>query len=225
MWEIQGDDERNGGSPGYRRVAARLRQDILDGTIQAGDWLRLHTIAERCEVSTQPVREALQQLEGEGLVEILPNRGAQVRGVSRARLINIFEIREALEPFMTARFCGECSMADITRLEEIQRRHDAATLARSRLETSSANHEFHHVINSGANNEDARRIVERFYDLNRSLHRSLPLDIGDYDRVRNEHGQLMAAFRRRDSQAAYNLSRQHVRGTMDAVLRAMDRRG
>src|SRR5262245_49441133 len=57
---------------GYGRVAAQLRQDILDGSIASGSWLRLHAVAKRCGVSVQPVREALQQLCGEGLIEILP---------------------------------------------------------------------------------------------------------------------------------------------------------
>jgi len=205
--------------PGYRRVAARLRQEILDGVIPAGEWLRLQSIAERCDVSTQPVREALQQLEGEGLVRIHPNRGAQVRGISRDRLINIFEIREALEPMLVAKFCEECSLNDIRRIEAVQRRHDAATLARDRTATSSANAEFHHLINAGANNEDARQLVERYYDLYRSLHRSLPVEELDYDRVRDEHHRLIDAFHRRDVAAAREAAALHVHGTLEALLR------
>jgi DNA-binding GntR family transcriptional regulator len=213
--------EENGELPGYRRVASWLRQSILDGTIKSGERLRLQSIAALCAVSTQPVREALQQLEGEGLVEIFPNRGAQVRGVTRDRLINNFEIRGALEPMLSARFCEECSLNDIRRVEEIQRQHDAATLARDRLATSASNQAFHHLINLGAKNEDARQIIERFYDLNRSLHRNLPVEEADYDRVREEHQALIQAFHRRDSAAAYAISKQHVRGTLDAVLTAL----
>lgn len=208
----------DGDRPGYRRVAARLRQEILDGVIPAGEWLRLQSIAERCEVSTQPVREALQQLEGEGLVHIHPNRGAQVRGISRERLINIFEIREALEPMLVAKFCEECSLSDIRRVEAVQRRHDEATLARDRPATSAANAEFHHLINAGANNEDARQLVERYYDLYRSLHRSLPIEAIDYDRVREEHHMFIDAFHRRDVAAARAAAAQHVRGTLEALL-------
>lgn len=208
-----------GDRPGYRRVAAKLRQEILDGIIPAGEWLRLQSIAERCEVSTQPVREALQQLEGEGLVRIHPNRGAQVRGISRERLVNIFEIREALEPMLVAKFCEECSLSDIRRIEAVQRRHDEASLARDRAGTSASNAEFHHLINSGANNEDARQLVERYYDLYRSLHRSLPVEELDYERVRGEHHRLIEAFHRRDVGAAREISASHIRGTLEALLK------
>jgi DNA-binding GntR family transcriptional regulator len=216
--QLTGTELLDAESPGYRRVAARLRQEILDGIIPAGDWLRLQSIAERCEVSTQPVREALQQLEGEGLVRIHPNRGAQVRGIDRQRLINIFEIREAVEAMLVAKFCEECSLSEIRRIEAVQRRHDEATLVRDRTATSAANWEFHHLINAGAGNEDARLLVERYYDLYRSLHRSLPVEELDYDRVREEHQRLIDAFHRRDVAAAREVSALHVRGTLEALL-------
>ena len=209
-------------SPGYRRVAARLRQEILDGEVPPGGWLRLQAVAERCEVSIQPVREALQLLEGEGLVEIYPNRGAQVRGVNRQRLINMFEIREAVESMLTRKFCEEASLSDIRRVEAVQKRHDAATLARDRLATSAANYEFHHLINVGAGNEDAQILVERNYDLNRSLHRSVPTGDEDYDRVRIEHQLLIEAFHRRDCDAAAQISAKHIRGTIQVLLENLD---
>lgn len=216
--QVSGTELLDTDRPGYRRVAARLRQEILEGVLPAGEWLRLQSIAERCEVSTQPVREALQQLEGEGLVLIHPNRGAQVRGIDRARLINIFEIREALEPMLVAKFCEECSLSDIRRIEAVQVRHDEATRQRDRSATSVANAEFHHLINAGANNEDARQLVERYYDLYRSLHRSLPVEEIDYDRVREEHRLLIDAFHRRDVGAAREVAARHVRGTLEALL-------
>ena len=203
--------------PSYRRVAAQLRQEILDGYLPAGSWLRLQSIAQRLEVSIQPVREALQQLEGEGLLQILPNRGAQVRGIDRQRLINLFEIRAALEPMLAARFCEECTMSDIRRIEAVQARHDACVLARDRPGTSAANLEFHHLINIGARNEDARLIVERYYDLNRSLHAHQPVP-ADFDQLAGHHHELIAAFRRRDPAAAREIGRAHVRQTMDVLV-------
>jgi len=203
--------------PGYRRVAAQLRQEIVDGHLPAGSWLRLQSIAKRLNVSIQPVREALQQLEGEGLLQILPNRGAQVRGVDRQRLINLFEIRAALEPMLAARFCEACTMSDIRRIEAVQARHDACIIARDRPGTSAANAEFHHLINAGAHNEDARLIVERYYDLNRSLHVHQPI-MGDVDQLAGHHHDLIAAFRRRDPVAAREISAAHIRQTMEMLF-------
>lgn len=204
-------------SPSYRRVAAKLRQEILDGALPPGSWLRLQSVAVRCEVSTQPVREALQQLEGEGLVLIHPNRGAQVRGVDRQRLINLFEIRAALEPMLAAKFCELCTMSEIRRVEAVQARHDACVEARDRPGTSAANAEFHHLINTGAHNEDAREIVERYYDLNRSLHLHLPI-LGDVDRLGRHHHELIEAFKRRDPAAAHAIAEAHVRETMEMLF-------
>jgi DNA-binding GntR family transcriptional regulator len=208
--------------PGYRRVATRVREEILDGQLAAGRWLRLQAIAERCEVSIQPVREALQLLEGEGLVDIYPNRGARVRGVDRQRLINVFEIREALESMMARKFCEESSLTDLRRIEAVQQRHSEATLRRLRKETSAANQEFHHLINVKAGNEDARILIEKYYDLFRSLHRNLPIPESDFDRVREEHLLLIDAFRRRDCAAAVEISALHIRGTIQVLLATID---
>ena len=107
------------GETGYRRVADRLRREILEGAIEPGSWVRMQAVADRLGVSVQPVREALQLLEGEGLVEILPNRGARVHGLDRARLFQIYEVREALESDMARRFAEDARPSELRRLEEI----------------------------------------------------------------------------------------------------------
>lgn len=208
--------------PGYRRVAARLRQEIVDGVVPHGGWLRLQAVAERCETSIQPVREALQLLEGEGLVQIFPNRGARVRGVDRQRLIHIYEIREAVESMLTRRYCEEASLSDIRRLEEVQMRHDEATAARDVVATSATNATFHHLINSRAGNIEALEIASRYNDLGRTLHRRFGGALGAFERVHREHHMLLDAFRRRDTQAATQISAMHIRGTIKSLLEQID---
>src|SRR5690606_5896031 len=150
------------GEPGYRRVATRLRQDIVDGAIAPGQWLRLQSVAEICGVSVQPVREALQLLEGEGLVQIYPNRGAQVRGIDRRRIEHIHDIREAVESMLVRRFCEGATAADIDKLRALQDEHDACSQRLDGPGTSAANLAFHHFINSHAANPEALALVERY---------------------------------------------------------------
>ena len=88
----------------YQRVTNLLRTEILAGDIPLGGRLIMTAIAERFGVSVQPVREALQQLEGEGLVEMIPNHGARVRQLDRNRLVHSSEIGEALECFLARQF-------------------------------------------------------------------------------------------------------------------------
>ena len=79
------------------RVFKKIREDILDGRYQENDELREAAIAEELGVSRTPVREAFRQLELEGLIRIVPNKGAYVTGISSADVADIYEIRSLLE--------------------------------------------------------------------------------------------------------------------------------
>ena len=79
------------------RVFHRIREDILAGKYLQNEELREKAIADELGVSRTPVREALRQLELEGLVTIIPNKGASVVGISRKDIQDIYEIRSQLE--------------------------------------------------------------------------------------------------------------------------------
>ena len=132
----------------YQRVTGLLRGEILNGDIPLGGWLRMTAIAERFGVSVQPVREALQQLEGEGLVEMIPNHGARVREIDRNRLVYSHEIGEALESFLARQFAEEASLSSLRKLEALQLEHDAAIEAMDWARIDAANHAFHRFINT-----------------------------------------------------------------------------
>src|SRR5215212_6278066 len=85
------------------RVSEELREAILSGEYGPGERLRTASLAKRFGSSRTPVREALVQLEGEGLVDIEPRRGALVRSFASSDLIDLYEIRALLEPAAAAR--------------------------------------------------------------------------------------------------------------------------
>src|SRR6185312_11676029 len=78
----------------------RLREDIIEGRISADSRLKVRDLAARYGVSTNPVREALQQLRGEGFVVISPNRGARVRPIDEDFVRNVYEITALIEPYL-----------------------------------------------------------------------------------------------------------------------------
>ena len=88
------------------RVFKRLREDILKGRYKQQDELREATIGKELGVSRTPVREALRQLELEGLVTIVPNKGAYVTGISQKDIWDIYQMRKYLEG-MCARWAAE----------------------------------------------------------------------------------------------------------------------
>jgi DNA-binding GntR family transcriptional regulator len=206
----------------YARIAAALRAMILSGEAAPGEWLRMPAIADRFGVSVQPVREALQQLQGDGLIEFLPNRGARVRGVDRARIVHIFEIREAIESFMSGRFAEEASRRDIRELEQLQVLHDKACAARDRQRVSAVNREFHTRINGHGDNAEALAIVERHYALTGLLHARKPVEPSYWRTVRADHHALIAAFLKRDAATAAAIGARHVRARREEMLSWLD---
>jgi len=206
----------------YQRVTNLLRNEIINGQVSLGGWLRMATIAERFGVSVQPVREALQQLEGEGLVELIPNHGARVRMLDRKRLVHAHEIGEALESFMARQFAEEASLSSVRKLEALQAEHDAAIEVLDWPRIDAANHAFHRFINTHGGNFEAADLIARYYGLSESLMNRHGRDSDFAQRVQSEHHALLDAFRRRDPEAAAGLNAQHVRGTLVRVLEAFE---
>ncbi len=203
---------------GYRRVAETLRQEILDGVVAPGSWVRMQAVADRLGTSVQPVREALQLLEGEGLVEIFPNRGARVHGLDATRLLHIYEVREALESFAARRFAEDAPLSELRRLDAIQARHDAAVRAEDRAAVGETNRLFHACINTFGGNPLIIDPVSRYIDLGRMLVRRVGHEPGYLKRVAREHHAMLTAFRKRDATRAADLGAAHVRVTREVML-------
>ncbi len=206
----------------YQRVTNLLRTEIIAGDIPLGGWLRMTAIADRFGVSVQPVREALQQLEGEGLVEMIPNRGARVRELDRNRLIHANEIGEALECFLARQFTEEASLSSLRKLEALQVEHDAAIESMDWARIDAANHAFHRFINTHGGNIEAADLIARYYGLSEGLMNKRGRTAAFAERVRTEHHALLEAFRRRDPEAAAQINAVHVRGTVNDVLAAYE---
>jgi DNA-binding GntR family transcriptional regulator len=206
----------------YQRVTNLIRNEIIGGGIPLGGRLTMTALALRYGVSVQPVREALQQLEGEGLVEMIPNAGARVRALDRNLLTHAHEIGEALETFLTRQFAEEASLSSIRQLEALQVEHDEATAAMDWAWIDAANHAFHRFINTHGGNLEAAGLISRYYGLSETLMNSRGRDTAFAQRVRTEHHALLEAFRRRDPEAAARINTAHVRGTLAVIMEAFE---
>jgi DNA-binding GntR family transcriptional regulator len=204
------------------RVARGLRQMIVKGEVKHGTWLRMQNLADKFGVSVQPIREALQLLQGEGLVELHPNRGGQVRGLDRTRLKQIYEIRSALESFMARQFADDASQSEIRTLERIQAEHDRAMEARDLAELRRLNGMFHSLINQRGGNLEAAALISRYYDLSSALRENIGFADSYWHRVRTEHHGLLEAIRRHDGSMAADIGSRHVLGSLHDHLNQFD---
>ncbi|HWL82490.1 MAG TPA: GntR family transcriptional regulator [Roseomonas sp.] len=202
----------------YQRVHERLRNEILAGRIPPGGRLKIADLARRYGLSQMPVREALQQLQGEGLVILSPNRGARVRAMDASFIRSLFDIREALEGFLTCQAASRVTPALIEQLRGIQRRYDAAVEAGELRACGPLNREFHETILRATGNEEAVRLLNQHTALIVALRGRAGYAPGRLATIRQEHWALIEALARGDGAAAQRIHAVHVRSAAEDML-------
>src|SRR5216110_1221643 len=142
-------------------IRDRVRDDIVAGALPFGSRLTLDLLAARYSVGHMPVREALRQLEGEGLVVLTPNRGARVRAVDIEFVRNIFDLRIAIEAMLARQAAERIEARQIAKLEAIQADFEGTARSRDFQRLLPINHEFHRIINDAAQNPEAAAVLDR----------------------------------------------------------------
>jgi DNA-binding GntR family transcriptional regulator len=202
----------------YRRVAARLREDILAGVWRPDVRLKVRDLAVHYGVSPAPVRESLQHLQGEGLVVMEPHRGARVRPLDEHLIINIFDVREALESFLTEIFAATTSPHQIAALEELQAQHDEAVSRDDYLTAFGINGRFHLLINGAARNPEALAVIDRHLSLTRALRLECGFTKQRMQTIQREHHKLIECLCAGDAAGARRAAALHVRSSRDDLV-------
>lgn len=188
-------------------IADALREAILKGILQEGQSLRQDEIATQFGVSRIPVREALRQLEVEGLVTLHLHRGAIVSVLTIKQAQEICEILSALEATAIELAIPHIRESDLEKAVEILEVTNQTTDT-GRL--SQLNWEFHATLYAIA---DRPRLLTMIKTLHTNLARYIRLLIGQRDyleRAQKEHYQLLESCRHQDSKAAVKLIKQHI---------------
>lgn len=189
------------------RVAALLRDQILSGALPEGMQLRQEKLASELGVSRVPIREALHQLEAEGLVTLESHKGAVVSGLSIDDLEEVYEIRARLETWLL-----ELSMPLLTQQDYARAEALLATMAEDQKDEhwSSLNWSFHSALYAPANRPQTFELIRKLY-LNAYRHFPLPIRLtGGRDRMHREHELLLALCKAGDVQRAKDHLEQHI---------------
>jgi DNA-binding GntR family transcriptional regulator len=202
------------------RVFKQLRRAIVEGDIPAGSKLSEPVLAERFAVSRGPLREAMRRLESSNLLEWRANVGARVVTLSNERLLELFQVREALEG-MAARLAAErMSDAAIEELKDLmeQHRQDAAREFWQAYFQQEGDLDFHYRIVIGSGNQRLVRILcDDLYHLARMYRCQFGMKS---DRARDalkDHSRVVDAIAERDGELAEWLMRRHVRASRRSV--------
>jgi DNA-binding GntR family transcriptional regulator len=195
-----------------QRVADHLRKAILRGTIEPGERVRQEDIAQQLGASRLPVREALQMLAAEGLVEHEPNKGARVPYRSMHEVDVMYRMREQLEPLALAESVPLTSAGTMFRLIEIQEEIEAGVDVNRFLELDR---EFHLRSYSGCTIEQLTGTITRLWNSTQFYRRAFMKLTGPERRwvVNAEHRLLLDAIDRRDEVDAGRFLAGHIRRT------------
>lgn len=205
------------------RVADALRAKILEGDLPEGEKIREKALTEEFGISRTPLREAMKMLAAEGLIELIPNRGAIVSRQSDAELEEAFPVLAALE-----RLAGECAAQnatedEIARIEEMTERLRATVEAGDRIAYFELNHEIHNFLLAAARNQTllrthktvAARIYRARYQANLKQSR--------WRSALGEHEAIAQALRARDAARLGRLLHDHMIATLESVISVRNR--
>jgi DNA-binding GntR family transcriptional regulator len=200
-------------------VYDRIRDDIVCGRLQSNQRLKVGDLAKVYQTSTNPIREALQQLRGEGLVLIEPNRGARVRPIDEDFIRDLVEVRVLIEPALTSWFVTIANTEDIQRLESIQVEMEKLNFA-DRIEHGRLDSKFHGLIYDRHYNRQAAELC-RHRELMRSIGRKFPNPLTRRTAVFQEHRELIDRIRAGDAAGASAVIARHVDGAGRHLIEQM----
>ena len=199
------------------RVFQRLREDILSGVYHEHEELREITIGEELGVSRTPVREALRQLELEGLVTIIPNKGAYVTGITQKDVYDIYKCRSMVEG-MCARWATEHIPASQIAGGEVvlllSDFHVQKTGGEQAEQVTELDGKFHKVLYEASNSRILEHVLSDFH---KYVQMARAMSVGEKNRaVRSiqEHREILEAIKDRDGELAEELANRHILNVM-----------
>lgn len=195
-----------------------IRNAILNGDLKPASRLGEFQLAEQLGISRTPVREALQRLSHEGLIELLPNRGASVRSYTQQELVDLYELRALLEGHAAKLAAAKLDDAALVELRLSCERFDALEPHADVAELVAENTRFHHLVVDASASKLLQGMVEQVV--------KMPLVYKTYvwyspDQKRASeyyHHQITSALERRDGTRAELIMREHVLSARDVLL-------
>lgn len=209
--EIEDGPQGNGA---YRR----LLEEIGRGDLLPGARLRETELAERLGISRTPVREAIRQLEADGLVAHIPRQGATIRVLDYTEVMELYEMRAVLEG-TAARLAARA--ASELELDELAALNEELSATRDTRAAYELNRQFHMTLLDAAKN---RYLIKSVNALQKTLLIIGPSTLAEADRAHQavrEHGDLLEALRARDGTRAEALMRAHIEAAHRVRLRAL----
>ncbi len=208
-------------------VFITLRDAIMKGILVPGQHLMELPLAHQLGVSRTPVREAIHKLELEGLVVMTPHKGARVAAISEKNLIDVLEVRTALEELAVRLACSRIDYEELEKLEEINQRFidECRSNTTDISKIAQLDEEFHQLIYEVANNE---KLLQLLNNMMSQMYRYRIEHIKLRERRQvlvGEHKMLIMALANRNEEAAIEAIHKHIVHQEQYIMNEIQSRG
>lgn len=191
-------------------VSESICNDIICGRIALGERLRIDNLAARYSVSHTPVREALRQLQGEGIVIIERHRGAQVRPLDARLLRRIFAIRSVIEPMLVREAAGKLTSEALQVLQAEEAQLEALVDAEDHDAVLMANKLWHQRLHALAENPEAVATIDQHWIFLAAVWRLIGHPRERFPAMVSDHRAILAALARGEAEDAAAITAAHV---------------
>lgn len=191
-------------------VFQTLRQAILRGELEPGERLMEIQLANKLGVSRTPIREAIRKLELEGLVLMMPRRGAIVAEITEKSLKDVLEVRKALEELSVQLACERITEEEIEQLKDAAKNFEEALKTEDVTAFAEADVQFHDVIYFATQNQ---RLIQLLYNLREQMYRYRVEYLKRkevHQTLLEEHDYIIQCLGKRDKEGATNAIGTHI---------------
>jgi DNA-binding GntR family transcriptional regulator len=222
---IEHDENENSLSSLRAKVFNQLQNDILNGKYQPGDSLIELRLTEELGVSRTPIREAIRQLELEGLVQSIPNKGAIVKGISAKDIEDIYTIRMMIEG-LAARWATEkITPQELEELKEALEFEEFYTIRNDSGHLMKFDSRFHDIIFKASKSMPLMHTLSTFHHYVQRARNASFSSPGRAQKALEEHKAILQAIMEKDSEKAEKLTTEHVRNASINLLKQKNETG
>lgn len=189
----------------YSALTDLLREEIISGRLLPGSRITVAEVALRYGISQMPVREALKQLAGEGLIIFLPRKGARVVPINVDFVNHVYDLRGAIESLLVRLCVPHINNATMNKLDDLCRQSELAAEAGDVKRLLSINREFHDSLNRLSGNPVALELYDRYTKLMGRLRQKYGVRPNRVSEIAKGHATLVQALREQDADRLGNL--------------------
>jgi DNA-binding GntR family transcriptional regulator len=197
-----------------------IRNKIISGEFQAGDWLRQEQLAQEFKVSHTPIREALDRLVAYGLAERIVHRGVRISEINKNEIEEFFFLRLLLDPVVARLAAKNITNKQLLSLKLILQKTERMTLLNDMPTRRSSNREFHRIISVSTGNKTLERLYEtlwnRFPDwiFYEGLYKDPDTIVQRFNNENEDHKKIYEALASHDLSLAVKLTTDHIKYDM-----------